>query len=179
RWREAIRQLELAIKGGQMAPDALAEANFRMGEIYIKMERYAEAEVLFQSLIDDATYGQPWAALTNLGWAQFKSGRFEEARASYEEALDFRSSYVVAHFNLGILSQEQGRWMEAIRQLELAVKGGQMAPDALAEANFRMGEIYMTLGRRDRAFEHFEIATKKSPDSEWGEQSRSYLELLL
>jgi tetratricopeptide (TPR) repeat protein len=147
--------------------------------VYIQLGRYGEAEVLCQVLIDDPTYERPWVALTNLGWAQYKAGRLQEAQASYEEALDFRSSYVVAHFNLGILKQDEGHWVEAIRQLELAVKGEQMAPDGLAEANFRMGEIYMTLGRRDRALEHFEIAAEKSPDGEWGEQSRSYLELLL
>jgi tetratricopeptide (TPR) repeat protein len=167
----------------ELSPDPHAQSHQRavqtLAVIYIQLGRYGEAEVLCQVLIDDPTYERPWAALTNLGWAQFKAGRLQEAEASYEEALDFRSSYVVAHFNLGILKQDQGHWVEAIRQLELAVKGEQMAPDGLAEANFRMGEIYMTLGRRDRALEHFEIAAEKSPDGEWGEQSRSYLELLL
>ena len=143
------------------------------------MERYAEAEALCQSLVEDPTYARPWEALTNLGWAQYKSGRFQAARASYEEALDFRSNYARARFNLGKLDQEQGRWTAAIRQLELALDGPPMGPEAVAEANFRLGEIYMTLGRRDRALEHFRGAEEKSPDGEWGEQSREYLELLL
>ena len=167
----------------ELSPDVHAQdyqrAALTLAAVYIQMQRYPEAEVLCQSLIDDPTYAQPWEALTNLGWAQFKSGRFQEARASYEEALDFRSSYVRARFNLGILDQEQGRWMSAIRQFELALEGGQMGPEAVAEANFRLGEIFMTLGRRDRALDHFRVAAEKSPDGEWGEESRKYLELLL
>ena len=155
------------------------EATLTLATVYIQMERYPEAEVLCQILIDDPTYARPWIALTNRGWAEYKSGRFPEAQASYEEALDFRSDYALARFNLGQLDQAQSRWLSAIRQLELASESKQLSPIAQAEAHFRMGEIYITLGRKDKAIEHFRAAEEKAPQNKWGTDSRTYLEMLL
>jgi type IV pilus assembly protein PilF len=154
-------------------------ATLTLAAVYIQMERYPEAEALCQILIDDPTYGTPWIALTNRGWAEYKSGRFLEAQDSYEEALDFRSDYAPAHFNLGKLDQSQSRWLSAIRQLELASESKQMSPRAQAEAHFRMGEIYTTLGRQDKAVEQFRNAEEKAPQDKWGIESRNYLDMLL
>lgn len=154
-------------------------ATLTLAAVYIQMERYPEAEALCQILIDDPTYARPWIALTNRGWAEYKSGRFLEAQDSYEEALDFRSDYAPAHFNLGKLDQSQSRWLSAIRQLELASESKQMSPRAQAEAHFRMGEIYITLDLRDKAVEQFRAAAEKAPQDKWGTDSRTYLEMLL
>jgi tetratricopeptide (TPR) repeat protein len=154
-------------------------ATLTLAAVYIQLEQYPDAEVLCQILIDDPTYASPWIALSNRGWAQYKSRRFQEARSSYEQALDFRSDYAVAHFNLGILDQEQGRWLDAIDQLDLVTDSKQMSLAAQAEAHFRIGEIYMTLSRRDKAVLHFKAANEKAPESESGEKSYSYLETLL
>jgi len=154
-------------------------ATLTLAAVYIQMERYPEAEVLCQILIDDPTYARPWVALTNRGWAEYMSGRFLEAQASYEEALDFRSDYAPAHFNLGKLDQSQSRWLSAIRQLELASESKQMSPRAQAEAHFRMGEIYITLDLKDKAVEQFRAAGEKAPAAKWGIDSRTYLDMLL
>jgi tetratricopeptide (TPR) repeat protein len=50
--------------------------------------------------------------------------------------------------------------------------------DAIAEANYRMAEIYVSLGKRRKAIEHFRVALERSPNGEWGEQSKTYLEML-
>ncbi|HIF99710.1 MAG TPA: tetratricopeptide repeat protein [Myxococcales bacterium] len=154
-------------------------ATLTLAAVYIQMERYPEAEALCQILIDDPTYARPWIALTNRGWAEYKSGRFLEAQDSYEEALDFRSDYAPAHFNLGKLDQSQSRWLSAVRQLELASESKQMSPRAQAEAHFRMGEIYITLDLRDKAIEQFRAAAEKAPQHKWGTDSRTYLDMLL
>lgn len=171
------------LKSLELSPDPHAQsyqlAVLTLSVLYIQQERYEEAVVLCQVLIDDPTYERPWTALTNRGWAQYKSEQFEAARVSYQEALGYRSTYAVAHFNLGILEQEQGRWLEAVRQLDLAAKSREMSSEARSEAYFRLGEIYMTLGRKDEAIEKFGLAIEKAPDGEWAEKSRSILEVLL
>jgi lipoprotein NlpI len=53
-----------------------------------------------------------------------------------------------------------------------------MPPGAIAEANFHMAEIYVSMGQREKAISHFGLALERSPYGEWGEQSQSYLELL-
>jgi tetratricopeptide (TPR) repeat protein len=171
------------LKSLELSPDPHAQsyqlAVLTLSVLYIQEERYEEAVVLCQVLIDDPTYERPWTALTNRGWAQYKSEQFEAARVSYQEALGYRSTYAVAHFNLGILEQERGRWLDAVRQLDLAAKSREMSSEARSEAYFRLGEIYMTLGRKDEAIEKFGLAIEKAPDGEWAEKSRSRLEVLL
>jgi tetratricopeptide (TPR) repeat protein len=171
-----LRSLELGTD--PQAPDYQL-AVLTLATIYVQQERYEEARVQCQILIDDPTYSVPWVALTTRGWAEFKAGQFENARSSYLEALDYRTGYERAHFNLGILDQSQKRWLDAVRRLETATLSDRMSPEALAEAHFRMGEIYMTLGRPDKAIEHFGVAAEEAPEGKWGLQSRSYLELLL
>jgi len=167
----------------EISPDPHApnyqRAVLTLAAVYIQQERYSEAEEQCQILIDDPTYSAPWIALTNRGWAQYKSGRLQAARESYREALEFRSDDPLAHFNLGILSQDQSRWLDAIRAFERAVKAPGMPSNFLAEVHFRMGEIYMTLGEKAEALEHFGIALEEAPEGQWGEKSRAYLEILL
>ena len=175
---EANLLLSLEKSPSPQAPD-YQRATLTLAAVYIQMERYPEAEALCQILIDDPTYESPWIALTNRGWAEYRSGRFLEAQSSYEEALDFRSDYALAHFNLGQLDQAQSRWLSAIRQFELASESKQMSPIAQAEAHFRMGEIYITLDRKDKAVEQFRAAGEKAPQDKWGIESRTYLDMLL
>lgn len=154
------------------------EAILNLSALYIQMKRYDDAISRSELLIHDPTFGTPWRPLTNRGWAQFQLGSYPEAEQSYRDALDFYPTYWPARLNLGILEQKRGRHVEAIRQFELALENGRLGPDALAEVNYRLAEVYVALGRRQRAIEHFSVAIEQSPYGEWGTQSKSYLELL-
>jgi Tfp pilus assembly protein PilF len=149
-----------------------------LSALYIQMKRYDEARARCQQLIDTPTFSTPWRALTNRGWAEYKQGMLAEARASFEQALDFHPRYSPAHFNLGILDQRERRYLDAIRRFELALDARRLSPDGEAEANYRMAEVYVSLGQRAKAIEHFSVALERAPYGQWGTQSKSYLELL-
>ena len=106
------------------------------------------------------------------------SGRDAEASAHFQEALDYFPRFGPALLNLGILRAKQGKSLLAIRTLESALNSGRLHASALGEAHFRLGEIYVGLGRRDKAMTHFREATKKTPFEDWGSQSQAYLDLL-
>jgi tetratricopeptide (TPR) repeat protein len=154
------------------------EAILNLSALYIQMKRYDDAIGQSELLIHDPTFGTPWRPLTNRGWAQFQLGQYPQAEQSYRDALDFYPTYWPARLNLGILEQKRRQHVEAIRQFELALESGRLGPDALAEVNYRLAEVYVALGRRQRAIEHFSVAVEQSPYGEWGTQSKSYLELL-
>jgi type IV pilus assembly protein PilF len=154
------------------------ETVLNLAALYIQMKRYEDAIVECQSLVDDPTFSSPWRPLTNMGWAAFKLGRLVEARKHFEDALDFHPRYAPANLNLGILDQAERQYLPALHRFEIAVDGEQMPADAIAEANYRMAEIYVALGKRAKAIEHFNVALERSPYGEWGTQSQSYLELL-
>jgi Tfp pilus assembly protein PilF len=146
--------------------------------LYIQMKRFSEARELCHVLIEDPTFGSPWRALTNRGWAEYKMGLVDEARKSFGDALDFHPRYSPAHLNLGILDQRQKQFMPAMQHYELALETGRLSPNGDAEVNYRMAEVYVALGNRSKAIEHFNVAVDMSPYGNWATRSRSYLELL-
>jgi tetratricopeptide (TPR) repeat protein len=153
------------------------DARLHLSALYILTGEYAKAMVESQVLVDDPTFPAPWRALTNHGWALFKLGETVDARASLEEAHDLNRTYWPTLLDLGILENQEGRRLEAIerfRQL-LALRPG---PSATAETNYRLAEIYVTLGKRDRAVGHLLAAVKKAPEGRWGKKSEEYLKLL-
>jgi Tfp pilus assembly protein PilF len=154
------------------------EALLNLSALYIQLGQYEAARQQCEKLVADPTFSTPWRALTNLGWAEFKLGRLGLARTSFEEALDFYPRYPQAHLNLGMLDQREQRWLAAIRHYELAADSSLMAPDGIAQANFHIAEIYVSMGDREKAIAHFGVALERSPYGRWGEQSQSYLELL-
>lgn len=154
------------------------ETVLNLSALYVQLQRYEEAAERCQSLVDDPTFATPWRALTNRGWAEFKQGKLAEARKSFERAIDFHPRYSPAHLDLAILEQQERRPLQAMRHLERALEGKRLGADGIAEVNYRMAEIYISLGKRGKAIEHFNVALERSPYGQWGSQSKSYLELL-
>jgi tetratricopeptide (TPR) repeat protein len=154
------------------------ETVLNLGALYIQMKRYDESIPYFQELVDDPTFSTPWRALTNRGWAEYMLRRYIEARQSWDEALDFFPRYSPAHLNLGILDQKEHQYLSAIQHFEEAIESQRLGRDGDAEANYRMAEVYVAIGRRQKAIEHFTVALEQSPYGDWGSQSKSYLDLL-
>ena len=176
---EAEEQLLIALRLNSDTGDYNhQETVLNLSALYIQMKRHDEARARCQELIDNPTFSTPWRALTNRGWAEYKQGLLAEARASFDEAIDFHPRYSPAHFNLGILDQRERHYLDAIRRFEIALDAGRLSADAEAEANYRMAEVYVSLGRRGKAIDHFSMALERSPYGRWGTQSQSYLELL-
>ncbi len=148
-----------------------------LAALYIQMERYEDSIRHSQILCDDPTFPTPWRALVNRGWAEYKLGRVAEARASFLEALDFHPTYWPTHLNLGILESARGRKLAAIERFQ-QVLDKKPGPAAEAEVNYRIGEIFVGLGRRDRAIGYFSRAVEGAPYARWGQQSEEYLKLL-
>jgi type IV pilus assembly protein PilF len=175
RLREGEQHLRRAL---EIAPD-FHDARFNLSTLLIGMNRYEEARVEAQRLFDDPTYPSPWRALSNRGWSEYRLGRVADARATFALARKFNPVYLPTLLNLGILESEQGRRPEAIQLFE-AVISQQPPPKAeiAAEANFRLGEIYVSLGKRNRAVEYLTAAVVKAPGGEWGKKSEQALKLL-
>jgi len=152
-------------------------ARLSISALYIQLERYDDAIRESQVLANDPTFQAPWRALTNVGWAQFKLGRVSEARETLQHALAMKENYWPALLNLGILDSQAGRRAEAIQSFT-QVLATQPGPSAEAETNYRMAEIYVALGERERALSHLSTVIERQPMSEWGKRSQEYRKLL-
>ncbi len=168
--------VRLAKKDGNIPAEHAARLN--LSALLSQLGRYDEALEHCEALSADPTFAAPWRPLTNCGWALLQLGRFDEARASFEEALSYFPRFGPALLNLGILLNKQGHTLAAIKTLERALDSGRLGASALGEAHYRLGEIYVGLGRRDKAVEHFREASDNAPFAEWSVQSQAYLDLL-
>lgn len=153
------------------------EARLTLSALYIEMQRYDDAIHQAQMLVDDPTFPLPWAALTNEGYAQLKLGRRVEARKNLELALEYHDHYWRALLNLGILDAQEGKHVDAIRHFKQVIALGP-GPLGVAEANYRLGEAYASLGKRDQAVEHLVAAAAQRPSGPWGRRSEDYLKRL-
>lgn len=152
------------------------EAQLNLSALLSQLGRYEESLEYSDALSADPTLSTPWRPLSNSGWALMKLGRLDEARAKLDESLEYFPNYGPALLNLGILEAKEGHRLAAIKTLERALE--RLNSSGRAEVNYRLGELYVALGQRNRAVEHFQEAVKTAPNLDWGSQSQAYLDLL-
>jgi Tfp pilus assembly protein PilF len=164
------------LKALEIRPD-FQQARLNLSALYVEIGRHADAIAQTDLLLDDPTFPVPWKALTNRGWAEYELGQREKARESFESALEYNEKHWRSFLALGILDAESGDRMAALDNFEqvIALEPG---PLAEAEANYRIGEIYVSLGNRERAVQHLTAATAKEPNGPWGDRSEDYLRRL-
>jgi type IV pilus assembly protein PilF len=160
----------------EIRPD-FQQARLNLSALYVQQGRYEEAIELTDMLLDDPTFPVPWKAFTNRGWAEYELGQSRNARESFEAALEYNEKHWRSFLALGILDEEAGDRVEALERFEqvIALEPG---PLAEAEANYRIAEIYISLGNRERAVQHLTAATAKEPNGQWGKRSEDYLKRL-
>lgn len=153
------------------------DARLSLSALFLLEERYDEAIAQCDILIDDPTFPAPFRALANRGLAQLRLGRRADARRSLELARDYNQDYWPASLSLAILEVEEKHYLEAIAlfQETLRVDPG---PRVESEVNYRLAEVYISLGKRDRAIGHLSTSVARAPEGEWAEKSQEYLKLL-
>jgi len=153
------------------------DARYNLCTLYMRQGRNKECIAQSKILYDDPTFTKPWRALTNWGWCAYKLGDVDEARRQLTFAHDYNSRYWPTLLNLGILEAEQGNKMEAIGYFEQVLA---FEPDAstTAEVNYRLGEIYESMGKRRQALEVLRTAVVKAPTDPWGKKSEEYMKRL-
>ncbi len=160
----------------ELRPD-FQSARLNLAALYVQLKRYEDAIPHASALTEDPTFPAPWRALTNLGWAQLQLGRRKEARRHLELAVEYHDGYWPALLDLGILEAEEGNRLAALQLFERVLER-EPGPLAEAEVHFRMAEIFVSLGQRDRAIQHLTAVRERRPSGTWGKRSADYLKLL-
>jgi Tfp pilus assembly protein PilF len=176
--KHLLRCIELANRQGATSSRSTIQlARLNLSSLYVQMERYPDSIEQSKLLANDPTFPAPWIALSNQGWAEYKLGRPDQARQTLGLALQYKDDFWRALLNLGILEAETGHKAEALPLFSraLAQKPG---PLAEAEINYRIAEIYVSMGERDRALRHLTAAIQTKPSGEWGKRSEDYLKVL-
>ena len=177
--QDTERELREALR---LDPEHL-EARLALGVAFLQMERWSDAAAEFERLAADPTFVRPTRALVNLGWAHYKAGDLERAKADFERAIVLDRSNYVAHLDLGIVYYDQGELVEAVQRFEecvriLAERPVKVFGPVEAEARYRVAQAYVRLGKRDRAVDSLRVAVDRGGESEWVRKSNDYLKVL-
>jgi len=100
------------------------------------------------------------SSLFNLGLAYGNAGQYEEAIASYKEAIRIKPDDADAHYNLGVTYGESGQYEEAIASYKEALR---IKPDD-ADAHYNLGYVYRELGQYEEAIASFKKSIRIKPD---------------
>lgn len=97
-----------------------AAAAISLAELYVRQDRYDEAEEVYRGMVAANPGVADWHFL--LGSFLGSRGRLEEARASFERAVRLHPAYADAYLRLGIVLRMTGEPADAIAALEKSVK---------------------------------------------------------
>ena len=129
-------------------------------DIIIKLYSSGQVQEALNSLellIDDYPHDP---SLFNIRGACFKTmHQLEYAIASFKKAIDIKSDYAEAYFNLGITLQEMNKPNEAIKYYETAIS----IKPAYPIAHNNLGLIFLGRNQLDFAAEHFNWAISYNP----------------
>ncbi len=124
-----------------------------------------------------ATKATPWLLL-ELGNAQYKAKKFDDAILTYKEFIEKYKQHPLVPIirqSLGYAFEEKGELEEAIKQYE-AILQDDDAPYLKAEASLDAGRCYEKLEQKDPALTAYKNAIDTSPESYFAKMARYRLE---
>ena len=157
RYDQAVEYLQRAIR---LKP-GYAPAINSLGNTYSEMGEWDKAIEAYERIIEDAFYGTPHFALSNMALAYYQKKELDQAERYFLEALKMNPDFINALAGLGILYIEQGRYGEAVSRLERAVR----KEPKVAQLHFHLGRAYRGAGNNARAKAEFARVAELEPDS--------------
>jgi len=173
--REEARRL---LQGILSAQPQQVEANRQLGLLALQQGQYRQAIEYWQTTLKNAAQGEKAALQVLLGQAYVGMGDLEQARKSFQQALQAASPPEETYRHLGELSERQGNvesalgyYREGLRHAigweekeKLATLVLQLAPNDL-EARFTLARLYEVQKRYAEAMEQYRAILELQRDS--------------
>lgn len=167
RLEEAMAATDRAL---ELKPDYTDCHNVR-GMVYNEQGQYLKAMESFRKLLESPSYGKPWVAQYNLGFAAGSAGNHEEALFYYTRSLEAKNDFVQARQQRGLMLERLGREAEAIREYERVL----VEIPGSSEVHFSLGRLYFRAGQAVNARLKFEWVMRYAPGTDFSAQSARYL----
>jgi len=145
-----------------------------LAALYIDMEEWDKAIDYFDRAVGNLLFMRTEVALTGKGYAYFRKGDYPAAISAYQEAKVIAPGFAPISLRLGEVFYELGQDNSARLVFEKALA---QSPNYL-EAHYRLGLVYLREKSHSKAAEQFRQVAELSPESEWGQQSVSFLKTL-
>jgi Tfp pilus assembly protein PilF len=177
--RREFALAEEALKRAVELKADYSEAWNNLGALYLDEGRYGDAVTVLEQALANVFYGTQERALTNLGYALFKTGRLSDAEQRLRQALEINAVFPLAHKFLGMLLQSQDRHEEALVEFDLAARSFPVnALGQLSDVHRARGVSFFELGDRAAAKAAFEESWRLGPRTESGQAAKNYLKFL-
>ena len=157
---KSIEHYQMALK---LKPDFYKAKN-NLGTIYLALGNWIKAVEVFSDLITHDEYTTPAIGFNNLGWAQYKLGRDDEALRSFITASQLNPRLCPPHNNVAILYLKRDDLERAERSLS---RGLRQCPQ-YAEPHLHLGRLYAQRGEVARAAESWAKCHELSSDNDLG-----------
>ena len=157
---KAIQHYQSAI---QLRPDFYKAKN-NLGTVYLALGNWVKAVEIFGDLITHDEYGTPAVGFNNLGWAQYKLGKLDEALRAFITASQLNPRLCPPHNNVGIIYLRRGDLERAERSL---LRGLRQCP-TYAEPYLHLGHIYARRNEIEQAREQWAKCQELSSDNDLG-----------
>lgn len=174
RERNDLAEIHLR-KAISLKPD-YSDARNNLSRILIERGRYEDAIKEAQKVVDDLTYASPDKPLLNVGIAQFKLNQFQQARKTFQKAIDYQRDSCLGHSYLGRSLFEMKDYQRAAEALDKA--SGFCQKSQFDEPHYYSALSYYQIGQIQKAEARFEGLLKLYPQGKYTEKAKSMLETI-
>jgi tetratricopeptide (TPR) repeat protein len=172
-------EAEMALRTLLRERPNLPRAEFLLAVAMQKQKRYADAEALFDKIIDaKAAFPEINHLFHFLGWSQFYLGKLPESRSAFEEHLRRVKDEPDSIFALGLIDMEEDHVDDAERRFRQAIELQKDVPSLrrdLAKAHARLGDVLLRRDQIAAAEEEFRAAVTAWPNhyEAWAKLART------
>ncbi|HEY8207278.1 MAG TPA: social motility TPR repeat lipoprotein Tgl [Myxococcaceae bacterium] len=151
---DAIRHYKRAL---EIKPD-FSKAKLNLGNVYLDLGKYDEAILLYDQVLNDMLYEEPYLAHSNRGWSLYKKGDVKAGMESIQMAITTNPKFCLGHKLLGLIHNEQGEFELACNDFR---HFRDTCPDA-GDAYYLEGVCLTKLGKTDEALKAFVACQTKT-----------------
>jgi len=151
-----------------------SEARNNLGVDYLELKRWKDAAAQFKLVLDDLFYRDPDSATINLGLAYLGSGDYSQALSLLRGEVAKNPSDPRGRLQLGRVYFAMDRTEMAIAEYKKALELNK----SYASAHYHLALAQVKMKDTASARSAFREVIRIAPDSEMGQLSREYLDLL-
>jgi Tfp pilus assembly protein PilF len=150
------------------------EAHNNLGVLYNRIEKHKEAITEFEKALAIERYSTPENAFTNMGYAYFKLGNLNKAKAYQQKALDLTPEFCLAQKNLADIYSKEKKYEKASEYYQ---KASTTCP-LYEESQYKLGLTLMKLGNKRVAKLQFEQLIDKHKQGPYVDRASEFLKFL-
>ena len=140
-----------------------------LGTAYLSIKDWDKAIEQFKEVAEDLLYSTPYIPLSNMGFAYYNKGEYQQAEKYYLKALEIKPDFINALLGLGRTYLVLGKLAAAVDTLETGVRHF----PGIAATYLDLGKAYSLKHEYSKAFTAFNKTIELAPDTDLAREARA------